>query len=279
MEELLSIFGSGLRLNELLLVKAGIKPALRMSISTRERASVEKYLKATGLKFAYSKFKIIEIPDVGKGGFSNKGLRIDFEDKREGNFFIYISKDESLLRKSKTSEQINDNIALGVSLGYPLCCVDFFNNNSTVQSSKQNDYVLPALNATKGIEFPYENNICARYFDYSLINHFPCTLDCKESEELGKKYEKVLGELRPKYINQLREMLKSVVIYTEYDGVFLIPNYQKNGNNIFYKTVHYTQNNEITKLLTASNHLEILSKSKVKIGKHLIENVNTMVFK
>ena len=74
------------------------------------------------------------------------------------------------------------------------------------------------------------------------------------------------------------ELLKSLVIYTEYDGVFLIPKFEINGKKIKYSTILHTIDNQIFKILKNSNELRIINPRSIKIENNIIENIDVIIF-
>jgi hypothetical protein len=100
-------------------------------------------------------------------------------------------------------------------------------------------------------------------------------------------------------------MLKSFVIYTEYDGVFILkPNHKGsdehnsiyNTNNsrngisdykkpkttpkikFHYENVYSTIKNDIYHLLINNKMIEVIGEKTVRVGNKQIENVNPIIF-
>ncbi|NTV24466.1 MAG: hypothetical protein HGA85_08960, partial [Nanoarchaeota archaeon] len=88
----------------------------------------------------------------------------------------------------------------------PVSGAHFFQEASHERSLLDNDYALPVLNNSPDREYPFFTNIFQRHNDLALIFHFPCSLGCKKSIELGKRHlsiasgiidaEKLKGKIR-----------------------------------------------------------------------------------
>ena len=180
-QELSPIFTSKSKAQEVVLLLHDAKEVVRQGFYQQELPAVEKFCRENNLYLVKSKFKVI-LDD--ENHFTNKGVRIPEKDPRMGMYFIYISKDETKAYLASYYELINDHRKLGLLLGYPECCVDFFcqnfdENNTNLELKPTNMYT----------------NISKRNEDFVLISHFPCSSDCKKSIELGKKYFEVLERI------------------------------------------------------------------------------------
>ena len=174
-KQLSKIFLSNSKAQEILLLLAGVKPVVRQGFYEHELPQVTKFCNENSIFLVKSKFKI-EITDKDKE-YSNKGARINIDDSRKGMFFVYLSMDEMSSYLAAYAEQINDHKQLGLLLGYPDCCIDFFCKNFSEHNP--NLELKPAN--------PY-TNLSKRGKDFALLSHFPCSSECKKSIILAKKY-------------------------------------------------------------------------------------------
>ena len=272
-DELKEKFGSLVKALDILYVIEGAKPCSRIMIDETEYAIVKKFLEKKRLYADKSDFKVLKLD---KGNFSNKGEVIDANDGRKGHYFVYVSKDKEIIKKARKYEKDKDNINLGLTLGYPKCCCEFFDDNSRLQEKRFNDYVLPALYNSEGFIFPFQNNYAARYFDLDLLGHFPCNFNCRKSSAIGKRHLKIIEKHSKEYAAILRGMLKGAVVYTENYGVFLLRNctLSGNGKEIRYNMVMGTASNKLSDLLKANNRIKVIDKHHIKIGTQGLETKN-----
>jgi len=163
---------------EILVLLKGAKTVVRQGFYDEELPMVEKFCKDNNLFLVKSRFKVLLADDTA---YSNKGIRIPADDKRSGMYFVYISKDEEKSWLASYYEMMNNQKDLGLVLGYPSCCVDYFCNNFSAENPN------PELAAKN----PW-TNISKREQDLVLISHFPCAADCQESIGLAQKYYDVI---------------------------------------------------------------------------------------
>ena len=279
--EIKKIFQSNTRSMEIFYLINDLKQVVRLSFYDSEFFLVKEFCEANNLSFAISDFKIIQFADSGKGGFSNLGIKVNPDDRRNGYRYIYVSKEKKLSECAKQAEHENNHKELGLLLGYPECCVNFFINNFDEQSKKQNDFVLPAIINSVGQEFEFHINIIARYFDYTLLNHFPCSFSCEKSIMLGKKYFEALKNFDLEFAKELEVHLKTAVVYTEYGGVYLLNNPKMENNIIFYDSVLGTIKGRIFNDLISAKKIGIMGNRTLRIMEKVIsdEDLAVIVFR
>lgn len=207
---LVKIFGTKTKALEVLYMLDDIKPVVRHGFYDGELELIEEFCKLNNLYLEKSRFKVI-ILDAEEGEYSNKGIKVDINDERKGMFFIYISKDEKLAASAASYEQNNNHKNLGLILGYPECCADFFIRYEPVKSQLTNDYVDVVLKNSSGIKFQFYTNICKRDFDITLLNHFPCSFSCKKSIDLAKRHLETLRRYEPELAKDFIKKLKCKV--------------------------------------------------------------------
>jgi hypothetical protein len=187
------IFGSQTHAQEIVLLLHDAKEVVRQGFYAHEFPKVEKFCQEHGVHVVKSKFKVIL---ADKGIYSNKGIRIPEKDKRDGMYFVYFSKNEEKAWLAAYYELMENTKDLGLVLGYPECCVDFFcnsftENNTNLQHAPTNPWT----------------NLSKREEDAVLLSHFPCSSDCEESIQLARIYFKVIGELDRGWVQVLRQKL------------------------------------------------------------------------
>jgi len=172
------IFGSKTKAQEILLLQNKAKEVVRQGFYEQELPKIEKYCGEHKIYLAKSKFKVILADD---GQYSNQGIRISEQDKRQGMYFVYFSKTEEKAWLAAYYELVRNDRDLGLLLGYPSCCVNFF-----CQQGKQKNFnpTHPPINMF--------TNLTQREKDVVLLSHFPCSSECAESVSLGKKYLEIL---------------------------------------------------------------------------------------
>lgn len=187
------IFGSRMKAQEIVLLLHGAKAVVRQGFYGAELPRIEKFCQEHNIHLVKSKFKVLLADETE---YSNQGLRIPEEDKRSGMYFVYLSQDEEKAWLAAYYELINNTSDLGLLLGYPQCCVDFFHQQF---SGNTPNLELKPTN-------PY-TNLSKREHDAVLISHFPCTSDCEQSVALGKKFLEILKKADPPRAQELIDVL------------------------------------------------------------------------
>jgi len=181
--QLSPFFTSRSKAQEIVLLLHHAKEVVRQGFYEKELPAVQKCCAQNALFMVKSKFKVI-LDDENQ--FTNKGVRIPEDDPRPGMYFVYLSKDETKAYLASYYELVQDHRELGLLLGYPECCVNFFCRNF---NENKTDLQLKPTNLY--------TNISKRKEDVVLISHFPCSSDCEKSKGLGKKYVELLEKIDP----------------------------------------------------------------------------------
>lgn len=274
--ELQKIFHSMLKSLEILYVIEGAKPCARVLVFEDEMEKVLNLMNEHKLTYSVSDFKVLK-QSLQSDFYSDKSIKISKDDSRKGHFFIYLSSNKDLAEKAKCAEEKNRYFELGLILGYPKCCCDFFEKNFNENNT---DLTLKTLKYSSGLEFPFYTNIAARHFDVSLLSHFPHSFNCEPSVEIAKNNLKVIEKHSKQLAVMFSGILQSAVIYTLEEGIFLLRNYEKNNNEIIYGNVLSTAKSKLYFLLNSNNKLKIIDKNNFVVNDVNIQgdNFGVMVF-
>lgn len=275
-KELKEILGSNLDALDFLYLIEDLKPVARILCYHYDLEKIDKLLKAYKLHAALSDFKIVK---KDKGDYSNKGIKVSKLSEKLGKFALYISKDPELAKKAKALEEAGDHVDLGKLLGYPECCCKFFQENYAERSQANNDYVLPAFQNSEGFEFKFYTNIMARYFDYSLLSHFPCSFECEESIKLAKEYLDKLVKIDTGFAKELLKMLMSAAVYTEFTGKFIMVDTDRIHNMVKFNELYGTdEKSRLFNDLQRSESFSIIDRDNIRIDDLNIKDQKLCVF-
>ena len=277
-EGLRRVFSNDTRSLELLYLINYIKQAVRLDANGIELEKIKGFCNENSLYLEVSDFKVIKIADEGKGSYSNLVRRVPANHSSDGLYHLYISKDKNKSKFLKIMENKNDDSTVGKILSYPQCCIDFFIKNRESQQKIQNDYVLPALHNSNGFEFPFYNNCAARYFDVTLLSHFPHSFHCEESIKIAKNNLECIKKYSNELANRFVAMLKCPVLYTEKNGIFIFKNHKLDNNILEFNGIKSTISNELSNLLNKNRKIKIIDKNKIKIKDEIIEGIGFMLF-
>ena len=269
-KDLQTVFHSITKSLEVFYVIKGIKPCARILIFEDKLEETKEFLKNQNLFFEVSKFKVLK-QNIQSEFYSDKSIKINKDDKRKGHLFLYISKDKNITIDAKNAEENNDHMGLGLLLGYPKCCTEFFSKHF---SENKTDLTLKTLENSKGFEFSFLNNICTRHFDVSLLSHFPHSFECTPSLEMAKNNLELINEDSKEIADFFEKMLKCLVIYTGKEGIILARNFSRNENSISYSSVISTSNSKLYYLVSSKEKLQIENKNKFTVNEITIEGID-----
>ncbi len=260
---------------ELVYTCEGIKPCCRMIINYKRKGYLQDFCRNNGLHIEFADYKIIPSESTNQKGFSNMCRRGPL-DKEEGNTYVYISKDADTAKKAKLFQKRGNDLEFGRLLGYPECCVQFFERFKKKAEGRNMDFTLFGLDRLES--FPFYNNYALRCFDVSLIHHFPCSPDCAKSRHLAKNNMAFLKAKFPNIADFFERNLKSCVLYTLDKGVFCFSDYMWKEDKIFFSSVTSSTKNNLHYGLFEKKRFTVESYDKITIGKDVLEGDDIGLF-
>lgn len=265
--QLQQFFHSIIKSLEVLYVIEGSKPCARIMVFEDELGKVIDFLNKNNINNAVSDFKVLKQAAQNEF-YSDKSIKILKGDARKGYFFVYLSKSKETAEKAKLSEEKNNHIGLGLLLGYPECCCEFFEKNF---NEKSTDLTLNTLENSNGFEFPFYTNIAARHFDVSLLSHFPHSFKCRPSANIAKNNLKIIQNHSKPLSVMFSGILQGAIIYTMEEGVFLLRHHEKTGSRIAYSGILTTAKSKLYYLLSSNKELEIIGRNSFIVNDVKIE--------
>ena len=261
-QKLQQIFHSIIKSLEVLYVIKGAKPCARILVFENELDKVVDFLNENKLHSAISDFKVLK-QTAQSEFYSDKSIKIPKNAAQKGYFFVYLSKSKETAKKAKLMEGKNNHLELGLLLGYPKCCCEFFEKNF---NEKNTDLTLRTLENSNGYEFSFYNNIAARHFDVALLSHFPHSFECKPSINIAKNNLKIIQKHSKQLAVMFSGILQGIVIYTMQEGIFLLRKYEKIGDKIVYGDVLTTAKGKLYFLLASNKELKIFDKNNFVVS-------------
>ena len=141
------------------------------------------------------------------------------------------------------------------------------------------DLVPFTFRASKGMNFPWQNNYCLRVFDMGLISHFPCSFHCEKSKEIAEKNLGFLESYDPDIASYFRSALPTGVIYAEGVGVYALKNIKVEENMLKYSPseVIPTQKNDFYHLLKSRDKIIPINKNQFIIDNVAVKDDQTFL--
>ena len=183
----------------------------------------------------------------GESLTTTKAVGFPPDAKVDGVFHVFISHSKHLLEKGFKNgwyplvikgrviqKPYIDLIKFGYDLGYPDCCVNFF--------QKYNDWrhfshLYEIFKNTKGTP-SFLANPLTRLVSYSYISHLPCSFNCQSTIKYAQKVRILIQKKEPEFIAKVDQILKSpfLVFYENtiygFEGKLI-------GNHLYYKNVYF----------------------------------------
>jgi len=242
-----------------LLLKAGLKPVIRVGLGRSKIENAKRTAKKLGLKLIIKEYKQLY------------GTKYETE-----IINAYFSFDKNLCIEAIRAERKGNRKKFGQLLGYPECCVDnFIKNyaNDLILTSLRNVTTRPSFFCNNLFVFDskiggedikiYKNNPVMfnnpHVKTLFLIPHVPCSFDCKHSIEIGKITLKLLKNSSPNLATKIINALKRPVLYWNYFE-WIIFNGHQQGNIIKYDGVlNYESlvNKETKKMIENGDNIKI----------------------
>ena len=182
---------------EIILLLENVKLVVRQGFYKHELPAVQQFCQQYSLHLVPSTFKVL-LDD--EHTFTNKGLRIPETDPREGLYFVYLAQEEQLAYLASYYELTNNHRELGLLLGYPRCCIQFF-----INSFHKNN-----LNPEHKPTNPW-TNLTQRELDFCLLSHFPCSSECSKSIQQAQHYFNTIKKNNPSYAQKLLQTLSTTI--------------------------------------------------------------------
>jgi len=263
-------------LPEVIAVKVGVKPVMRIPVSPE--FGYEKFsqlCKNLGVLTGLSDYKI-------KAPYT----KTDIQSSSEGDNLMYVSMEQNLIDKAKRYDLFDED-KFGELMGYPKCCIDYYNrimNNKPIHETYM--YVK------SGKKLNWHNNYLLRFnSNYYLHAYFVCSFDCKESIKNAKGVLKGIKEFDPVFAQKIEHHLKLPILFDDsrpggilynwnqlkavvFDGDLKEDTIEYDGQFALWEGHHFPLFSEGDKLTIAKDHITLSKHDCVvrKIGKPGDEN-------
>jgi len=254
--------------SELISLKHKIRRIVQISIySQDEFSSLKKFAKRYDWIVLKSQFKF-DAKELERGRVE----KIEVADKRKGLFHVFIFDPKGLV-----FTQIGDK-ELGELMSYPSCCI-----KSYMRHIYSNN-IFKCINIEGDFHFNHLINPFIKYVSNAhIINHLPCSLNCKKSFKLAKAICKIMIENYPSFYEKIYNYSHYPILIfskSESDSAFkekpdiVIFRGHFNKKRIVYNNI-FTTNNNLYKLFKFGNNVSI-SKRHVRVfyDNKLIYHIN-----
>jgi hypothetical protein len=263
-------------------VVLGIKPLMDLWVSKDKLKDFQKICKKYKLYWkANAIFTDINDPQLEKTAIgkevltTTKARGFPPEAKINGEVHLFVAKKKSnleagfkngwyplVVKNRVINKPYVDLVKFGYNLGYPDCCVKFF--------QKYNDWryyshLYEIFKNTKG-KPSFLANPLTRIISYSYIAHLPCSFNCPATIKKSKKLRALIQKREPEFIKEVDKILKSpfLVFYEDiiygFEGKII-------KNHLFYQKVYFLggdlNRNFFQSKLERGNHLFVKERKVI----------------
>lgn len=144
-------------------------------------------------------------------------------------FRVVVTSSDKITEWLKAWEK-QDNGAIAHLLGYPSCCIDFFQKYWIEQKFVDTTWLMFEDKVNWAGQTPFneitlkdinpENNILFRWLGIRLVSHLPCSFLCKETRRIAEENKEILRKLN--YHDELEwimELLSYPVEWSAKNGI------------------------------------------------------------
>jgi hypothetical protein len=241
---------------EILCAAAALK-VTRISVTDRDVAKLEGLLPTYGMQLTVGDTKYGVARDLGKGGWSNRFTAAVPADSADGYWKLYIAADRFVMLDARERDAAGNDNYLGDALGIPDCCRRFYDTFARLAFAKQGDLVpFTFLNTEGGYPFNFWNNSACQYFDYSLLSFSPCSFNCPKAADVARRTYEFLRDIDRDFAERFLDQHRRSVLYTEYDGVFLLIDAVYDAGTVSYRAANATsRESDVAKAIEAGNRI------------------------
>ncbi len=268
LQKLYSLLGSWTKALDILYVHEGVKPCCRVL----DVDGLSDILKEMKLSYETSDFGVEMQKNVG-GSYTDKGKSV----KEGGRRVLYVSKDAQSAKEAKQAESEQNHKRLGLLLGYPCCCVEFFQEHAEKEEESDFDLTVNVAAASVGVKHPWHTNTCLRGFDVNLLSHFPCSFQCEQSKEIAEKNLAIIKKHESDLAQYFVHALQCALIYARGVGVYSFKRAAMDRNIMVYDSRHLVSSskNSFHDLLIRENKIALLGKQHFLVGKTKVQDDQT----
>lgn len=298
-KEFVAAKSNSLQLTMIMATVTGLKPAMDDWVPASRFDAYQKacrryglYIKADAV-FQLTSAKNIPLNTVGrqqlsttkafgllyKKGFKNGSIHIFLSRSKDNLNQAFANGWYPLIIKNRVVDRpLADNFRYGQCLGYPQCCVRFFQGHNNWRRCSYLHEVFLNTASKKG---SFLCNPFNKDLTYSYIYHMPCSYRCPETAKWASRLRDEIESEEPEFARSIDVHLKRPYLvfyeqkYYAFEGAL-------KGRRLFYKKVFFTggvrDNNLYERQLGAGDCLFIEDKNVVILKKgRVIERIKPSI--
>lgn len=138
------------------------------------------------------------------------------------NYNVVLAQDLATAKAFVSAFRSNDDSIIGDLLGYPPCCIQFF--QQVWKAENWMDTTWPMIrhlgqNHIRLEGIPFVNNILLRWLGVRLVPHLPCSFDCEGTRAFGLHLAQMMNEAYPEEYAWASALLSARVEWNAIMGI------------------------------------------------------------
>lgn len=232
-------------------VVAGLRPGMDCWIPLRNLDGFRRFIEKQGLSLttdcAFRELSTEERPRVvGIGTLCTTyaiGVRVE-EAGAQDKVHAFVGADHETAERMRACgwypvvidnrvfhKPFIDHLEFGKLLGYPDCCVRFFERSN--DWNRTNSYAEAYANTLAKCD--YRTNCFGKNRGYSFAFHMPCRFDCPETIRFSARLEDFLRRNEPEYASACSRLLRKHVLALNEREIVLLDNACIDDGRVTYK--------------------------------------------
>jgi hypothetical protein len=221
-----SLLGSAGLFPQFVAVVAGLRPGMDCWVRSKNLESFIRFIERQGLSHSvdcgFRKLQAGDQPIGVETLCTTHAVGIQVEDAdSEDEIHIFVARTRDVAERMRSSgwypvvvngrilpKPFIDHLEFGRLLGYPGCCIDFFEKSNNW--NRTNSYAEAYRNTT--CRFDCRTNCFGKNLGYSLNFHLPCRFDCSDTVRLSSDLFNFLKYIEPEYSDLCWELLHKPVL-------------------------------------------------------------------
>lgn len=193
------------------LVAIGSKPGARFTCSRQQLRTTAHEIRSLGLQMVVGFWRTRANQLNDASGFSEW---TSLEPSRDSTdmVWVYISKTEKQAELLRRLDSEGRDRELGLLFGYPDCCTKSFS-----KLARAGDPVLETYGPRATASWPM--NVSLFCTGLAVLEHVPCSSDCRASLALANEYLRCLLEMDRQRVTTLHQKLSALVLHTRDSGI------------------------------------------------------------
>lgn len=185
----------------------GLRPGALLGVAPEQMLEVQHWSLLMQVPMV-----IVGLEGVSAAGNASAPYRRD----HPSQYRVYLGADPHVFFRAW---QAGDNLMIGTMLGFPPCCISFFDQYWREQGWR--DLTYPAMRYPEVSNRAY-SNLLLRSLGVRPVFHLPCSQDCLATWELGDRIAELMTQSHPQEAAWARELLSMPMEWTSMHGVAIV---------------------------------------------------------